>query len=212
MMYGGEPTPKSAPAPPPARPAGIAQERDSRPSGCRPKIFWKPTNMVNAPSATSTGLVGSVRSANAPMHAPIIPAGRSTLISLQFAFLLLVLPKITEAVKSSASTSGIAKCSGCDNARSGTDINPEPNPVMPRMKYALIRMHSTRIMSAIFAAFLFWNECRPGRYCWVQPNGCRFLYLLLQSRHLCLCMLSQISHRSAMSSVLDCAVVNLGTI
>src|SRR3954468_4514516 len=148
MMYGGEPTPKSAPAPPPARPAGIA---------------------------TSAGLVGSVRSANAPMHAPIIPAGRSTLISLQFAFLLLVLPKITEAVKSSASTSGIAKCSGCDNARSGTDINPEPNPVMPRMKYALIRMHTTRTRSAIFAAFLFWNECRPGRYCCVQPNGYGFL-------------------------------------
>src|SRR3954465_16005790 len=80
MMYGGEPTPNSAPAPPPARPAGIAQGGASRPSGCRPKMFWKPTNMVNAPSATSTGLVGSVRSAKAPMHAPIIPAGRSTLI------------------------------------------------------------------------------------------------------------------------------------
>src|SRR5438105_15547179 len=150
MMYGGEPTPNSAPAPPPARPAGMAHERDRRPSGCRPKMFWKPTNMVNAHSATSTGFVGNVRSAKAPTHAPIMPAGSNTLISAQFAFLLLVLPRITEAVKSSASTSGMAKCRGCDNASSGTEMRPEPKPVMPRMKYALIKMHSTSTISAIF--------------------------------------------------------------
>src|SRR2546423_10953579 len=98
MMYGGEPTPKSAPAPPSARPDGMAHERDNRPSDCRPKMFWKPTNMVNAPSATSTGFVGSVSNAKAPTHAPIIPAGSNALISAQFAFLLLVLPRITEAV------------------------------------------------------------------------------------------------------------------
>ena len=30
----------------------------------------------------------------------------------------------------------------------GTEISAEPKPVMPRMKYALIRMHRTRTMSA----------------------------------------------------------------
>src|SRR5687767_13984406 len=148
MMYGGEPTPNSAPAPPPANPAGMAQERDSRPSGCKPKMLRKPKNMVKAPSATSTGWVGRLSSAKAPTQAPIIPAGSNTLISAQFAFLLLVLPSTTDAVKSSASTSGIANCRGCDNASSGTEIRPEPNPVIPRMKYALISMHSTSTMSA----------------------------------------------------------------
>ena len=111
-------------------------------------MFWKPTNIVNAPRATSTGLFGRLSNANAPMHAPTMPAGSSTLISDQLAFLLFVLPRITEAVKSSASTSGIVKCNGCDSARSGTEMSPEPKPVMPRMKYALIRMHSTKTMSA----------------------------------------------------------------
>ena len=104
--------------------------------------------MVNAPSATNIGCVGRLSRAKAPMQAPIIPAGSSILISPQFAFLLLVLPSTTEAVKSSASTSGIAKCSGCESASSGTEIRPEPKPVMPRMKYALIRMHNTSTMSA----------------------------------------------------------------
>ena len=108
-MYGGEPAPNSAPALPPARPAGIAQERDSWPAGCRPKMLRKPKNMVNAPSVSSTGLVGSVSSAKAPMQAPIMPDGSSTLISPQSAFLRLVLPSTSEAVKSSASTSGTAK-------------------------------------------------------------------------------------------------------
>ena len=82
------------------------------------------------------------------MQAPTMPAGNKTLISAQLAFLLFVLPRITDAVKSSASTSGIAKCSGCDSASNGTEMRPEPKPVMPRMKYALIRMHSTKTMSA----------------------------------------------------------------
>src|SRR3954464_4048056 len=155
MMYGGEPTPNSAPAPPPAKPAGTAHERDSCPAACMPKMLRKPKNMVNAPSATSTGCVGRLVSAHAPMHAPIIPAGRSTLISLQFAFRLLVAPTTTDAVKSSASTSGIAKCSGWDNASSGTEMRPEPNPVMPRMKYALISMHSTSTMSATISSSSF---------------------------------------------------------
>src|ERR1043165_7803953 len=148
MMYGGEPAPKSAPAPPPARPAGIAQDRDSRPAGCSPKMLRKPKNMVKAPSATSTGSVGSRRSANAPMLAPVIPAGRRILISDQLAFFVLVLPRTTEAVKSSASTSGIANCSGWDSASNGTEISAEPKPVIPRMKYALIRMHITSTVSA----------------------------------------------------------------
>src|SRR3954471_21024640 len=99
MMYGGEPAPNNAPAPPPANPAGMAHERDSRSAGCRPKMFRKPKNMVNAPNATSTGWVGSLRRANAPMEAPIIPAGSRILISDQFAFFVLVLPRTTEAVK-----------------------------------------------------------------------------------------------------------------
>src|SRR5690242_2769761 len=213
MMYGGEPTPNSAPAPPPARPAGIAHERDNRPSGCNPKMFWKPTNMVNAPSATRIGFVGSVRSAKAPMQAPIMPAGRSTLISLQFAFLLLVLPRITEAVKSSASTSGIAKCSGCDNASSGTDISPDPNPVMPRMKYALIRMHSTSTMSAISRCSFFGDEYRLGRYCCVSPNKHRVLltHFCNQGTYVFVCC-RKFSHGAAVSAVLDLDVVTLGTI
>src|SRR5678816_1263909 len=90
MMYGGEPAPNSAPAPPPARPAGIAHVRDSGPAGCRPKMLRKPKNMVKAPSATSTGSVGSLRSANAPTLAPTIPAGSRILISDQLAFFVFV--------------------------------------------------------------------------------------------------------------------------
>jgi len=82
------------------------------------------------------------------MQAPIIPAGSRILISDQFAFFVFVLPSTTEAVKSSASTSGIANWSGWDSASSGTEISAEPKPVIPRMKYALIRMHITSTMSA----------------------------------------------------------------
>lgn len=119
--------------------------------------------MVKAPSATSTGCVGRLIRAKAPMHAPIIPAGSRILISLQLAFLLLVLPSTTDAVKSSASTSGIAKCSGCERANSGTEIRPEPKPVMPRMKYALIRMHSTSTMSATIDFLQQLRRCSKGR-------------------------------------------------
>ena len=84
----------------------------------------------------------------APMHAPIMPAGSRILISDQFAFFLLVLPRTRDAVKSSASTRGMANCSGWDSASSGTEISAEPKPVIPRMKYALIRIHITSTMSA----------------------------------------------------------------
>ena len=111
-------------------------------------MLRKPKNMVKAPSVSSTGVVGSVSSAYAPMQAPIMPNGSRILISPQFAFLRLAPPRTSEAVKSSARTSGTANCSGCDSASSGTEISAEPKPVMPRMKYALIRMHNTSTMSA----------------------------------------------------------------
>ena len=97
-------------------------------------MLRKPKNIVKAPSAISTGWVGSVSRAKAPAQAPSIPAGSRILISDQLAFLLLVLPSTTEAVKSRASTRGMANCSGWESASSGTAISPEPKPVMPRMK------------------------------------------------------------------------------
>src|SRR5918993_554108 len=88
------------------------------------------------------------------MQAPTMPKGSSILISPQTAFLRLVPPRTREAVKSSARTSGTAKVSGCESASSGTEIRAEPKPVIPRMKYALIRMHKTRTMSATAAPLL----------------------------------------------------------
>src|SRR5688500_543685 len=89
------------------------------------------------------------------MQAPIMPNGSSVLISAQFTFLRLVPPRTSEAVKSRANTSGTANCSGCDSASSGTEMSAEPKPVMPRMKYALIRIHSTSTMSAKAASFVY---------------------------------------------------------
>src|SRR5204863_8245969 len=77
-----------------------------------------------------------------------MPKGSSILISGQAACLRFTPPSTTEAVKSSASTSGTANCSGWESASSGTEISAEPKPVMPRMKYALIRMHRIKTMSA----------------------------------------------------------------
>ena len=88
------------------------------------------------------------------MQAPTMPNGSSILISPQFAFLRLVPPSTSEAVKSSARTSGTANVSGCESASSGTEIRAEPKPVIPRMKYALIRMHNTSTMSATAASSL----------------------------------------------------------
>src|SRR5687768_5737246 len=88
------------------------------------------------------------------MQAPTMPKGSSILISPQTAFLRLVPPRTSDAVKSSASTRGTAKVSGCESASSGTEIRADPKPVMPRMKYALIKMHSTRTMSATAAPLL----------------------------------------------------------
>src|SRR3989337_1878449 len=88
------------------------------------------------------------------MQAPTMPNGSSSLISPHTAFLRLVPPSTSEAVKSSARTSGTAKVSGCESASSGTEIRAEPKPVIPRMKYALIRMHKTRTMSATAAPLL----------------------------------------------------------
>ena len=82
------------------------------------------------------------------MQAPTMPNGSRTLISPQTAFLRLVPPSTSEAVKSSASTRGTAKVSGCERASSGTEIRAEPKPVIPRMKYALMSMHNTSTMSA----------------------------------------------------------------
>src|SRR5262245_646796 len=148
MMYGGEPAPNSAPAAPPPMPAGTAQAFDSWPVGCRPNTLRQPKNMVKAPSVSSTGVVGSVTSAYAPRQAPSMPNGSSSLISLQLACLRFNPPSTSEAVKSSASTSGTANCSGWESASSGTEIRADPNPVMPRMKYALIKMHKTNTTSA----------------------------------------------------------------
>jgi hypothetical protein len=77
-----------------------------------------------------------------------MPNGSRILISFQSAFLVFVPPSTSDAVKSSASTSGTVNWSGCESASSGTEISAEPNPVMPRMKYALIRMHKIKTMSA----------------------------------------------------------------
>src|SRR3954470_11269144 len=82
------------------------------------------------------------------MQAPSMPKGSRTLISCQLACLRLTPPSTSDAVKSRARTSGTANCSGCERASSGTEISAEPKPVIPRMKYALIRMHKTRTMSA----------------------------------------------------------------
>src|SRR5688572_29323684 len=95
------------------------------------------------------------------MQAPIMPNGSKVLISAQFTFLRLVPPRTSEAVKSRARTSGTANCSGCDSASSGTEMSAEPKPVMPRMKYALIRMHSTSTMSAKAASFIYDGASLP---------------------------------------------------
>src|SRR6185503_8801066 len=117
------------------------------------------------------------------MQAPTMPKGSRILISSQLAFFELVPPSTSDAVKSSASTSGTANCSGCESASSGTEISAEPKPVMPRMKYALIKMHSTSTMSAT-------AQPRVQKIVSIASclNGHEAVYVVLQLFTVCLCI------------------------
>ena len=152
ITYGGEPTPNNAPVAPPANPAGTAHPLFICPTGCKPNTLRKPKNIVKTPNATRIGVDGRLSSATTPMTPPTRPAGSNTLISPHWVCLRLTPPRTIAAVKSSASSKGMANVSGNDSASSGIEIRPEPNPVMPRMKYALITMQMIMIMSAIAAS------------------------------------------------------------
>src|SRR4029078_13269173 len=118
-----------------------------------------------------------------------MPKGRRTLISPQFACFTLTPPRTSEAVKSSARTSGTANCSGCESASRGTEMRADPKPVMPRMKYALIRMQSTSTMSAKANSLNKGGSAQlrsmaPGRSDRCPVN------VVLQSRPVCTCLSS----------------------
>ena len=108
---------------------------------------------------------------------------RRILISSQFAFFELVPPSTSDAVKSSASTSGTANCNGCDSARSGTEISADPKPVMPRMKYALIKMQSTSTMSATARPLV--QKIASIASCF---RGHKAVYVVLQLFTVCVCI------------------------
>ena len=91
----------------------------------------------------------------------------------------------SEAVKSRANTSGTANCSGCDSASSGTEMIAEPKPVMPRMKYALIKMHSTSTMSATARPLV--QKVASIASCF---RGHKAVYVVLQLVTVCVCILS----------------------